>query len=370
MLTDRSRIECAQKCLRKRYWEYEYQGRGVVPLQAESVALCIGSAVHAGINALPDVDAAIRAVGFELGPLLADDRCLEYLSLSQALVYAWNVERLPKLVEEYEILSSEQEEEPFDIGSGVMLMVRTDKILKRRSDGAVFVWNAKTTKICDDKWRKLWEFDPQTLSECLPVEKRLGRPVDGVLIEGIQKGMELEYPQGSGNKYYNSPLIWAWENGGAWTPRYEWTDESGTHRLGKGWTKKAIWREYPLGVEGWVNYLKINHPQVLTEQFCPLPPILRSAWQVEKWKRQTSWNELNIQHMARYAQTAPPELQMVDVLFPCESGHGNCLWPSPCPYIPLCWMNESPDNRAAFVPRTANHEAERESFANPGTSNQ
>lgn len=359
MLTDRSRIETAQKCMRKRYWEYEYDGRGVVPLKAESVALLIGSAVHAGLNMLWQGIEPMGAVKDELSPLLTDERYLEYLSLSQALVYAWQQARFAAMTNEYELVSSEQEEEPYDLGNGVMLMVRTDAILKRRSDDAIFVWNAKTTKVCDDRWRKQWVFDPQTLSETLPVEKRLGRPVDGVLIEGFQKGMELEYPKGSGHKYYNSPLIWAWEKDGAWAPRYDWSDESGNHRLGKGWVKKEIWLHYPSGVMGWINYLVAYHPEVLTEQFLPLEPILRSPWQVERWKRQTCVEETLINLMR----------EDIDA-FSLASGHGNCLWPSQCPYIPLCWMNESPDNRQAFVPRVPNHAAERESFAKLDASNQ
>ena len=49
--TDRSRVLAWQRCPRLRWWNYEYGGRGIVPLNL-SIPLTTGAAVHEGLAEL------------------------------------------------------------------------------------------------------------------------------------------------------------------------------------------------------------------------------------------------------------------------------------------------------------------------------
>jgi PD-(D/E)XK nuclease superfamily len=365
ILTDRSRIECYQQCPRRRWWAYEYRGRGIEPVRGQPSYLAVGSAIHTGIGSLLLGDGMSWAY---LGVYDAlrqgldapiDDRAVkrqaELYALVEALLRAWGAVRLPYYRETFEVLDVEREEEPFDIGVGIKLMVRTDAVVRRKADGAVFIANWKTAKRCDRLWQEQWKYDPQTLSEVLPVEKRLGEKVSGVLIEGLVKGEELEYPKGSGEWYYNSPLIWAWHNEtgkphprGDWSARYEWQDEDGSHRLGKGWRKAAVWESFDGGVAAWIEHLAQSDPMVLEEQFVPLPPILRSDWEIERWTKQVAYQERDIREASCLLRSDE---------FPMHTGHGNCIRPSRCPFIPICWEGADPDDER-YRPRTPNHSTE------------
>ncbi len=360
ILTDRSRIEAYQHCPRHRYWEYEYKGRGIVAAGGMSTALMIGSLVHGGLKQMW-MGGSYQLDSGTLPPLAPDatpyqhTRREELMALVEGILEAWRLVRLPVLLDQYQVLDVEREEEPYDIGAGVSIMVRTDAVLRRKDDGMLFVWNAKTTKVADSRWIEQWKYDQQTLSEVLPVEKRYGEKCGGVLIEGMLKGMELEYPKGSGEWYYNSPLVWAWHNEsgkdhplGEWSARYEWTDLDGQHRLGKGWRKVPVWRAYPGGTRAWIAYLLARDPSALREQFIVLDPILRAdrEEEVERWKRETRIKEADCYY------SRPEDFYM-------HTGHGNCIRPSRCSYLPLCWEGADPEGELYTI-RVPNHRTEVE----------
>src|ERR1700733_6736868 len=117
--TDRSRIETGEHCLRKRYWNFHYEGQGIdrvgLKLDAE-----IGSATHLGVEYLLHGKSANEAASFareylrgvfeearvDLGALTEGDRGLyqEAPELAEALVRAWATVRLPFYLKEYEVL--------------------------------------------------------------------------------------------------------------------------------------------------------------------------------------------------------------------------------------------------------------------------
>lgn len=363
ILTDRSRIECYQHCPRKRYWNYEYQGHGIVPKRAKSAALEFGSTIHQAI-----ADTFMGAPPNMAMELPETARHAELHALADGMIHAWLLIRQSYYKDNFDIISVEHEEEPVDIGCGVGLMTRSDAVLRRKLDGALFVANWKTTKRADRKWREQFQYDMQTIGEVLGVEQRLGEKCSGVLIEGLLKGEEREYPIGSGQWYQDSPLIWAWHNEtgkphpmGEWTPKWEWQDEEGNHTLGRGWKKRAIWEGYPGGVGEWIGYLYEHHLSVLEEQFVPLPPILRSDWDIERWKRMTSRQERDIAEFTHDIQVLRDLTNVpiaIELGFPMHTHGANCLWPSRCEYFGLCWENAQPDDADLWQPREPNHSTE------------
>src|SRR6202161_2101380 len=381
---DNSRRSCAEKCLRKRFWNFEYKNRGIEPIRKgkSEFPLLTGTGVHRMVEASLHMDAAWtdESDPYKDFDCQGDER-LEYLvgeqkALMQGIHGAWFATKYESFIDNYEVHVLSREES-VELAPGVVWMSRPDLLVRRRSDGALFIVNLKTTKKADERWVSQWPLDMQTLSEVVAVEDRLtNEAVDdgdvvlpvklsGVIILGLLKGEQLQYPVGSGNWYHNSPLIGAWHNEsgkvhprGEWSARYEWSDDEGNHRLGKGWVKREIWLHYPEGVKGLVGDLFETDPALLEEEVVQLPPILRSEQQIQSWKDTVVHAERQIRANRRDYDNGYMGLSL-DAFFPMSTSSGNCLWPGKCFAFPICHENASPDDDTLYQIRTANHPQEQ-----------
>lgn len=398
IVTQRSRLESFESCPRKGYFSYLYRGKGI-SRRGFDPDLLMGAAIHTGIEHLlkgsSEDDAAATAViafskaineiglaplvieteaGFEQVP--ASSAQQEFMvNLVEALVRGFARVRLPKLLEQYRILEVEREES-YQLTDELVFLSRSDFISERRSDGELFIHNLKSVKWPDGAWRKKFHYDQQTLSELLGSEQRYGRKFGGVIIEGLVKGTKnVEYPRGSGIRYNNSPLVWAWT--GPDNPpfpadiriKYEYVDESGRNRrLGPTYQRVPAYTVMP--IREWLDKVEREAPEVLEAQFVTLPPVLRNAHEIESWKTSTVAQEMEIFHKDR---AAPMSDSLLDIKFPKHTANGNCLGfgQSTCPFFQICWENASPDDPDLFMPRVFNHPQEEstnekvESNANP-----
>jgi hypothetical protein len=335
-------------------------GREVFPLLT-------GTGVHTVVEGLLnglDINESVSAGVHIFADFRCDDDRTAYLveeqkALIEALGRAWHSSQYAKFVETYEVLDIEREES-FEFAPGLTWQSRPDIHVRRRSDDCHFIHNIKTTKRADQRWREQWPIDQQTLSEVVAVEARTGEKMSGVIILGLVKGETLEYPKGSGQWYHNNPLIWAWHNTsgkphprGDWTARYEWTDDTGNHRLGKGWVKREVWMHYPGGVGAWVDRLNVEDPALLEECVVQLQPIMRNDQQVESWKTAVIASEQDIRSQREIAGGTGD----LDSTFPMATSSGNCLWPGKCEFYGLCHENGDPEDEM-WEPRRLNHPQE------------
>jgi hypothetical protein len=270
-------------------------------------------------------------------------------------------------------------------------MTRPDIVWRRHADGAVFIRNLKTVRDPKTTWREQWALDMQTLSEPLAAEAWLAKAaytagegselpatITGVIIDGLITGAVLEYPRGSGKWYHNTPLVYAWRQAGdapfgadAFYPRYEWTCTAPhkfangrscpgdrTHKL-SGVTKVPVEQHYPGGQLAWLEHLFTTERALLEEQIIELPPILRSPYQIERWKRMVLGREVRINHDAQYVQnpSVPDHYEeRLDLCFPMHTASGNCLRPGRCMAMDLCHGTAAADPFAAgYRPRTPHH---------------
>lgn len=391
--TSRSQIEDYEKCPRLCWWRYHYNGTGLEGYGIQLEAEC-GTAIHNGIEPLLlgyDIELAVsNAKGYmdqvldsEPTPrhLLTDARLFEYeeaIPLVEACIRGWALCRLPRITSTGKCLSIEQEHPVkfiLDSGQVVGLQTRPDIVWQRNADGAIFIRNIKTTKVIDDKFRVQWKIDMQTLSEPLAVEHALfeqylehpAPQVSGVIIEGIAKGKKLDFPGSAlpelvGKYYHNNPLIYGWRKEAEppltsedWQVQYEWVDGSGQHRrLGKGYRKVPVWRSYPGGIEAWVRKVWSEHSSLFDDLFVELEPILRSDYEIERWKRQTLEPIAQRQANANHLNSVGKHL---DELFPMYTSHGNCIWPRKCTYYELCHGTAASDpiGSGLYKIRTPHH---------------
>lgn len=390
IIFDRSRREAWEKCNRFRFLGYEFDGRGI-ERRGLNADLLLGQAVHEGIEALlthgnEDFAAGIAAgtviKGVNEVGLLPDMQQLpsgeivsgtanqflpEFLvALADALVRGWARVRYPLIMRDFEVVSLEREEQ-VEIAPGVILLTRSDFVGRRKIDKSLFVFNFKTTRSVDYQWSAKWRTDQQTLSEVLPIEARLGTKLGGVIIEGLVKGpKKIEWPRGSGNWFNTSPLVWGYKKPDSepfpaeYACRYEWIDEMGSNRrLGKDFRRTFMGSE-PGGIREWINWIESRDPQLLEQQFVSLPPILRSEYEIESWKRSVVYSEREIQGFNLILKSQP---NLLDEFFPKHTSDGNCTGysaSSACPFFGICWENHDPGDDSLYQPRHANHPKEAE----------
>lgn len=403
---DRSRVETGQTCLRKRYWQYHYQGTGIERVGL-SLPLTTGSAVHRGVESLIQGCSADLAVehALELYQEAVEQAGLpgettpefqaqlqEQYSLVEGMIRCWGAVRLQAELETYESLGLEREEQAVFGAVGqqqLILMARPDWLVRRKADGALFIKNFKTVADAGKSWREQWRYDMQTLSECLAVEERLsaeaGQPVklSGVIIQGLLKGRKAEYPVGSGKYQHNSPLIRCWYRKGEppmtedeFYPlsRYEYfctePHKMGNGKLCKGGAnhrlsgvyKAEVKEVFPGGIAGWIAWLAENDREVLDSQIVELDPILRSDWEIERWRRQTLASEDTIAWKVEEVAQNPEKLEE---LFPMSTQHSNCTsqFGSECSMLDICWgpAAEDPLSTGNYRVRIPNHPTESQS---------
>lgn len=417
-LFDRSRIEDAAKCQRLYFWRYAFLGLGI-ELARELPppwALLTGTFIHEGIEAIlkgaDPAEAARKAANdyWEMiNPIIQGIEDLELkarieiefaqqMDLVLALIYGWGLVGKDRLLANYEIsaMDIEREEEiGFILGSEeqaaeVRLLTRTDVLGKHKVSGQQHLINLKSVSKADKNWQEQWKYDMVTLTEPMAVEARIGEPVGGVVIEGLVKGKTDEYPKGSGFWQHNNMLIYAWvkelkadvrlagEAEYEYFSRYEWTC-LGPHTLGNGAKcfggkvhrlsgahKRSVREVYPGGIISWIDHLAATDRATLESYFISLPPIIRDAYAVERWKRQVLAHEKGRQDAAELINTEfmtgdkQRAYELLDYYFPMNTGHGNCLRPWVCSYKPLCWEAADPTDESVWKARRPNHPAEGE----------
>lgn len=233
--TSRSAAILYNKCARARYWQYHWDGQGVVKDQLY-LPFVVGGAVHKGLEYLlgkyigytgnfrvDDLqlhswvaeacasakeeflsrvegssydDAIMRAatsgesssveflpgVKFDTDPRADYIRYLtsEQLCLVESMVagFAFAEAGLKELLRTYEILEIEQEDSFPLKRDGEMVLYwesRADGLLRRRVDGALVVLSFKTASKYDARSRSAAESDVQGMSEVIAVQERLLR---------------------------------------------------------------------------------------------------------------------------------------------------------------------------------------------------
>lgn len=303
----------------------------------------------------------------------------EQSALLEAFGWAFLRVRLPRLLEEYELVDVEREE--YTLLSGdVGLQSRCDAVLRRKSDGRLFIYNLKTSGNPDKRWKDSFEVDAQLMTETLAVERRLGERVYGVIIDGFDKGMRVEMdfttfkerPKDGAEKWYGqrSRLIYGYKCEDI-PGRPTLYDFEGTTR--KGWGKFAVWQERfecsnqiadwgRSPVAYWVNWLPVEQVESV---FITLPPIMRSDRAVESAVRQIVSTERRIRKDREQVERqemvieGPNDISVIvdlDIAFP--QSFKSCIYPSRCSYFEICHGSAGDDPQSnGFQPRTSNHPA-------------
>ena len=394
ILYSTSAAKCADDCRRKRYWQYEHStGSGVRGIERVAMALPLatGIYVHQGLAvmlATGDVDQGVKeAVGEYraecatrgLNAEVAADVAFtveEQAALIEGLIRAWARARREPFLAEYEVLDIEREE-LCEVRREVGLMSRSDVVLRRKSDRRVFIVNFKSVGDAGERWRRSFEFDVQTMSETVPVERRLGEQVAGVLIEGLVKGRregvnaEGKVAKQAKNKevvrYLQwSPLLQGYKL--AANPPLDDGAYSHEYTSAKGWSRFLVREEQAFGSQPTRHWVEEVLPIEVVEAVCvSLPPILRLERLVEDWLEQSSYREVEFRAARDYLdqQVDSSDEQVVRSFL-------NREWPQtfaacdrfgPCAMTDVCFnegVAADPIGSGLYRPRKSHHPIEEE----------
>ena len=402
IITSRSAVSRYQQCPRLRWWQYEAPNGTATPgweRRAMSIPLSTGIYTHKGIEVLlrqvvagwaQDVQEAVeqacsayrdevdqRGIAVEADSQ-AEDVIEEQRAHIEAMIRAWARVRLPRWLEQYEIIEVETEDR-IELSDDVTLAVRADAVVRRKADDRMFVVNFKTVGNPDERWLRSWEVDMQLMTELLAAERRHGKVFGGVIIEGLVKGARVKVGHDlrevrDANKEVagyidRSPLLYGFKTDAdpPLTPlQYQW--ESTTR---KGWYKFRTWKEdfvrYDISLvkncgmsslEYWVNWLP---EECLENLFVTVPPIMRNEGMIESKVNQIIAMERNVMkgtHMVNGTSLEPRGLYTLALDYSFPQNEHNCVYPSKCQCYELCFESgtaEDPGGSGLYQARKDHH---------------
>lgn len=367
ILYDRSRVTTDWYCPRKRYWNYEYDGKGIV---GDGIYLPIftGSVLHDGLSAIAmkvDIDDITEAAAEQLytgimtangGDVDKEPFALEQTALTVGLLRGFHKHVWPRLLDQYpEVVAVEQE--MLYTHDGLQFMSRPDLVLRDR-DGCLWYIEYKSTSTNKESWMNSWSTAVQLHSTCRAVEATLGEKVTGVIIQGLYKGY-VSYGKQS------SPFCYAYHRAG--NPPF--SNEQFIYEYRAGFTRYPTW-EMPTGVKGWVEDMPES---ILAAQFPQAPPIFINDTLIDRFFEQRAHREREIR-MGRDASNNPVNNDEVnnmvlDMAFPQRFDQCMPAWGSPCSYRKLCHGRIEDPLTAGYTYREPHHTPEEEQWNQSTTTN-
>lgn len=356
---DRSRVTTDWTCPRKRYWQYEFNGTGVVPAHT-SLELYMGTTLHDGLAAIasthPTVDIDLIATTAReqmLSSLLESTNgteeevtfAHEQAALVEGLLRGYYAHAWPRLISSYpQIL--EIEREMLYEHNGLTFMAKPDLIL---SNGDGWYIEFKSTSSKKQNWVDSWSTAVQLHSTCRAIEQTTGKKPVGVIVQGLYKGYESYGKQ-------NSPFCYAFAREG--NPPF--VERQIRYDYAPGFKRTPTWT-MPGGVAQWVA----NMPaELLGEQFPQTPPIFIKDDLVDAFFAQRSMREQEIAlatNIMRSLNNDPIACSnIMDTAFPQRFDQCHPYFGRPCSYLKLCHGPRVDPLSAGFVARTPHHQLELE----------
>jgi len=345
LLVDRSRLETHWRCPRRRYWNYDYDGTGIAPIDfawplqlgilchqgAATLARAWEGEQHAALPTLVDevrdltCSAFTRYDGREMGS------AEEWGAWAGGIMAAMAQRFLPRLFEDYEPVLIEGElycDLPGD--PPVRVMVSPDMVLRHRVTKALCYLEYKTTGARDTvKWASSWKYQPQLHLGCRAIAAHFREPCQAAIVQGWQKPYK-------GYGRLNSSLIHGYRKNGTIQRKYKY-----------GWERFVVdqpwaWME-TFSQEEWSDLF----PQTL--------PIAVNDQLLEQYCRQIGPQERALTHKT------PEDL---DRHYP--QTFTQCLpsFGERCPFVEACHIpavRQNPLGSSFYTRRRPHHRMEKES---------
>jgi predicted metal-binding protein len=303
----------------------------------------------------------------------------EQSALIEGLVRGWVKLRLPRILEEYEVVSVE-EEMSWEMAPGLTQMLRLDGLLRHRVTGLLFILELKSVASPGYQWQQGWEKNIQFMSYTQAVREITGEECAGVVVEGLVKGIRRRETANSspflGCQLQQSPFCYAYAQ------RVKGTDDV---VLQTSWARNATKVLVPdyVPMKVWVE--ELDAEGILAQQFVQVPPTSPLPEQILRWRRQTIAAETrftlalqevtSIERQIANAEDYESEVggavhelsamreereQLLDFHFPQHDTHCN-RYGSPCSFYDACFepnVAEDPVGSGLYKVREPHHTTE------------
>jgi hypothetical protein len=357
--TDRSRIETRHKCPRKYYWNYLYDGKGVVPTE-DGPHFAFGQAVHNAMEGHATGSPMALHHYVKYVEEMADIGEAEWSNLALGLARTFREFTLPQILRDYYWIASEVEVD-LPLTDDIHLLSRLDAHLRRKSDGTHFVLEAKTTGL-PDTLAKQASKNFQLLLEIKALQHHLSEQgnlqrllhwgsVGGALLLTFNKG-SVYTPKG-GVPQRRSPFTY-W-----YTRELPGREREYQLKWGSGWKLIPTWE---LDFD-WYAYGKTAWPLEFQSQIQLWPAVEADPTMMEDVLNQVIEQEKTMKIWTRLGE------QLADTsLLGVPQNFGNCEndggYNRPCPYQACCFspnVARDPIESGLYQRRVANHPKEFES---------
>lgn len=380
-LTDRSRIALGDDhCQMARYYEYHYQGTGIVPV-APSLNTSIGIAVHdmlaeelARTETRDDIDTVWteRFVKwseriYKVCELRRETQHTknEAAWLASVLAYGWWTQFAAWFAERFEIIAIEREYALVLDDGRIVIQVKPDLVLRDRQTGKLCIMDFKSMSSFKE------QTTPQSFAESVQialmtaaVEAAHGEPVEQFWIAGMVKGSKQVFEK-DGNKTaeprFYSHLCYAKV---PQPPFKEWDFK------GFWYNKTPIWEFDPSPIN-FVRLLQEKRPDILHESFPMMGPFQRQTHMIPQALRGIVGGENRWINALWALSEANPESFNVVLDETFSRSYGNCtsFFGDSCPFVRLCYAlpgHEDPIGSGFYRQRRPHHEPERQDWLRRG----
>lgn len=371
-LYDRSRSTTDWQCARRRYWNYEYEGTGIIP-DATAQELYMGTTIHDAMSAIAhmylegkvDIDLIGDTARKQMYDALVGDGSYddinyanEQAALVEGLVRGFYRICWPSLIGSYpNILAIEQEMTYVHDGAGQpsekghTFMAKPDLVLGDEEGNAYYI-EYKSTSSKKDAWVTSWNTAVQLHSTSKAIERTLGTQVAAVIVQGLYKGYEAYGKQ-------SSPFCYVYARGG--NPPF--TKPEISYEYKAGFKKTAVWE-----LEGGVKAHVEKMPEaLLMEQFPRTAPIFINDDLVETFFAQRAVREAEIDltmDILKVTEDEDAKKMILNASFPQRFDQCKPSFGKGCPYITLCHGAISDPLSQGFSIRESHHAPEVEAMKN------
>lgn len=354
----RSAVVSDWTCPRKRYYGYEYLGRGISPTST-ALPLYMGILVHDGIAAITaglSIDEIVSAGKSQFRAHLLEGHpddpdaqhfAEEQCALVEGMLRGYAKHIWPRLQEEYEVVACEQE--MVYEHDGLHFMAKPDLLLRHKESGDLVYVEFKSTSSVKDKWIGSWNTAVQLHSSIRAVEATLGEPVTQVIVQGLNKGYVSQYDR------QESIFCYAYHKAGQ--PPFQKDTISYIYKAGL--KKYPVW-QLPGGVKKWVEEMPEN---LLSQQLPITPPIFINGELVDAFFRQRATREHEIRHgreQIAYAKTNESAQAILDDVFPQYFEECSPGWGDGCQFRKLCHGKKVDPLTIGYSMRVSHHQIEED----------
>ena len=346
----RSAIVTRKQCEMKRYLQYEFRSTGIqvkdfVPLEQGTI----------GLGALPKVRGALfheislaivegasqiqwQKMLTEKATVFPSDIRKVQTTLIRRAMLGWEKFRGPYWKRHFDVISAEQAWQ-WHLSPRIVQPLRLDKILRRKDDGVLGIFDYKTMGSVDPNWIQRMELSDQTHLYVQALKEHSGEHSLGICYDGVVIG---KWSKG----WHRSPFVMGYMKNGQVVGKYstgatafdlcDYSDDAWW-----AWTEKA-------GID-----VQELYP---TTEFLNPPPAMLLHTKTATARKEEEWDDLvNVVEAAR-EKWGEQSMEYRYLLQGIEKNPEQCLkygLDYACPFVAQCWRGLPFDSE--FEPRVDHH---------------